>query len=410
MSKEIVHLQYFWREQVNKVPQLRGMNPDKLTVTTLALTTHKRFYEGLYGEKTMQKYMSEGAELRRKDRAGYEEALKKLAPHLSDLRAMNMNTVRAVETLTSSDLVYAIGTARNIEYTNVRTPFQTDLFGLVKKRSVTDLAPLQAGGGVNLRDRFLRVRAENTTNSKNSWVGRGEFYSILNFEDGFELTWEAILSNQLDEWNDAMYELGQNAARTRAWLIIDAIRRHAPFIELPNGDRGPTIDNIEDAASYLGNQVIDGRTVSRTLTDIYVPGNWRGTASRAVAGSTLVFVGGANGDVQRYNPKNPAENITPHYEEVMAEIPIDDSNQSSLDWIAADPSRQPVEFAALAPFVGGPRILTKIPDIVELDNMGSYSEHVIETKVSDVCGAAVRDKSAVLLVSGRKPNAITPAP
>lgn len=404
----IIELKHYMREQVRTKPQLNGYHPDKLTVVTLALNTHKRFYEGYHGEKVMSNYMREGAELRRKNRPAYEDAIAKLSPHLSDLRAMDMKVVRAVETLTSSDLVYSIGMAREAEYSNDRPAFSTDLYDLVKKRTRNDLTQIVTGGGVNLSERMLRIRAENTSNMKASWSGKGETYSMYNLELGLELTWEAILNNKLDEWNDAMFELGQDALRTRAWLIVDAIRRSANFVELPHGQNGPDIDNIENIAGYLGQQVVDGSTYSRTLTDIYVPGTWRGTAGRAISGNTVVFVGGANSDLQRLTPINPAANVVPHFEEVMGEIPVSDPRQSNLDWIAADPSKKPVEFATLAAFTGGPRILTKIPNIVELDNMGSFSEHVIETKASDVAGAEVRDKTSVVLVSGRKPQPVGP--
>ena len=405
MSHEISELKHYFREQVRTKPQLKNVNPDRLTVATLAMNLQAEFYKGYFGRDRMSKALREGAELRRKDPQGYDRELARLAPHLGEIRQMGMNTVRIAETLTSSDLVFAIGTLRDAELNDNRPAFQTDLYDLVNRRTRNNLKPIRSRGGVELADRLLRVRAENTTNIKTSWIARGTNYSMVNLEEGVELTWEAIVNDELDEQAEVVYELGQNAARTRAWLIVDAVRRSANFVRLPDGDLGPNVDNIDAAAGYLGQQVRNGATYSRSLTDIYVPGIWRQTANRSVNGAQVVIVGGANGDVQRVNPNNPAANTAVHVEEVMGELPVDTAeypNQSNADWIAADPARKPVEFSTHTLFAAGPRILTKIPNIVELDNMGSFSEHVIETKVSDVAGAEVTDQTAILLVSGQK--------
>lgn len=407
MSYHIERLKHYFREQVRTNPQLRNVNPDRLTVANLALNLQARFYEGYFGSDRVRKAMREGAELRRRDPQAYQRQLDDWAAHHGELRQMGMNTVRTVETLVSSDLAYAIGSLRDSELLDNRPAFQTDLYDLTTRRQRDNLKPLKTRGGVELADRLLAVRAENTTHLQTSWVARGTNYSMYNLERGAELTWEAILNDEFDEYGDMVYQLGEAAARTRAWLIVDAVRRSANFIRLPAGGSGPNMDNIEAASSYLGQQVVDGATYSRNLTDIYVPGFWRAIANRSVNGATVVVVGGAAGDIQRVNPLNPAANTNVHVEEVMAELPVDPAefpNQSNLDWIAADPAKKPVEFAVHSLFAAGPRILTRLPNIIELDNMGSFSEHIIETKISDVAGAEVKDKTAVLLVSGQ--NAI----
>ena len=403
-SYQIERLKNYFREQVRTNPQLKDVNPDRLTVTTLALNLQTRFYEGYFGTERVRKALREGAELRRRDRDAYNRVVEGFAGHHGELRVMGLNTVRIAETLVSSDLAYAVGTLREAELLDNRPAFQTSLYDLTTRRTRDDLKSIQTRSGIQLAERLLRVRSENTTNLQTSWIARGTNYSMMNLEQGGQLTWEAILNDQFDEYGDFIYELGQNAARTRAWLIVDAVRRSANFIRLPDGGLGPNMDNIEAASAYLGQQTVDGATYSRTLSDIYTPGYWRATANRAVGTATVVIVGGASGDVQRVNPNNPAANTNIHVEEIMGELPVDAGefpNQSNLDWIAADPNKKPVEFAVHSLFAAGPRILTKLPNIVELDNMGSFSEHVIETKVSDVAGAEVKDKTAILLVSGK---------
>lgn len=404
MNQNVTQLQYSMREQVRQNPRLKGESADRLTVTLIAMNGLKRFYEGYFGARFKEK-LREGARLRRENPNEYAAALERTRVYTGDLNPIRRE-MRMVEVLTTSDLTYAIGATREAEREDPRPNFRTDLFGLVRRRNRTDLKPLNTDGGVTLARRLLNVRAEGTTNSFNSWVGRGTTYSLMNLEDGFELTWEMLLNNDLDQWNNAMFELGVNAIRTRAWLILDAIRRGATFLELPDANLGPNIANLDAVDAYLGHQVVDGRTYTRTASDVYVPGIYRGVLNRSLNTVSLAVVGGAAGAVQQIPNDNPVyQKAVPHVEEIIADGPImaDEvaRGQSNADWIAADAGAQPVEFATLAQFETGARVLTKIPDIVELDNMGSYSEHVIETKVSDVAAAEVRDKTAIVLVRGR---------
>lgn len=406
MTNQILKTQTFMERVVEKSndTQIRKASPDRLTVVSLAMNGLKRFYEGYFGKERIAAAMREGADLRRKDPKAYEAAIARNRRHTVDMRSMGTDA-RLVERITSSDLTYAIGATRDIEEADPRPTFQTELFRLVRRRTRTDLTPITTAGGVDLADRFLAVRAEGSTHKKTSWVGRGEDYSMYNLELGFELTWEAILNNKLDEWDDALFELGQDAARTRAWLVLDAIRRAEPALILPDGAFGPNIANLTAADAYLGNRVIDGRTYSSGATDLFVPRTQRATAALAIGATSVATVGGANGAVQQVPNINPVAGLAEiHSEEIMAETVGMPDGFSTSDWILADARKQPVEFAALAPFAAGPRLLTRIPEVVELADMGSFGPHVLEVKVSDFVGAKVRDKSAVRLISGRGPQ------
>ncbi|MDR6330633.1 hypothetical protein [Deinococcus soli (ex Cha et al. 2016)] len=404
-NTDVVSLRYGLREAAKSSPLLRGESPDRLTALTLAMRGTKRFYEGFYGQR-FKEQLRKGAELRLDNPKAYEAALERHAEHTRDFPGLQKQ-VRALETITSSDLTYAIGATRELERLDPLPSFATDLFLLVRRRTRPDLSPITAGGGVNLAHRFLNIRPEGTTHTRNSWVGRGTTYSLLNLEDGFDLTWEAVLNNKLGEYEDALFELGQNGARTRAWLILDAIRRGGTFLDLPDANLGPNISNLEAADAYLGEQQIDGRVHSANLTDVFVPGTYRAVARRALTSPTVQIVGGANGAATQMPNDNPIyQKGDLHSEAIITEAPIDAADvargMSNRDWIVADRSLQPVEFATLAGFETGPRLLTKIPEIVELDNMGSFGEHIISTKVSDVAAAEVRAKEGVILVRGQR--------
>lgn len=402
-----VSLRFALREAVKGSTSrvIRQEDPDRLTALFLAMHGTKRFYEGYFGPR-FKAQLREGAEKRRSNPKGYEAALERTAEYTTDFPGLQAQ-VRALETITTSDLTYAIGTTRELEKNDPLPRFATDLYLLVRRRTRNDLSPITAGGGVNLAHRFLNVRAEGTTHTRNSWVGRGSTYSLLNLEDGFDLTWEAVLNNKLDEYSDALFELGENGARTRAWLIVDAIRRGATFLDLPDANFGPNISNLEAADAFLGEQMIDGRAYSANMTDLFVPGTYRAVARRTLTASSTQIIGGANGAVTQVPNDNPVYMKGElHSESILTEAPIEAEDvargMSNKDWIVGDRALQPVEFATLAPFETGPRLLTKIPEIVNLDNMGSFSEHIVSTKVSDVAAAEVRRKEGVVLVRGKR--------
>ncbi len=404
-TNNVLALLYQIRERVRTDAALKGKNPDRLTLTALGMKGVKAFYEGYYGAAFTAK-MKEGARLRVSDPKAYEQALEGYQALTFDLRGIRQD-MRLVERLTTSDLSYGIGAIRDAEINDPRPAFRTDLFDIVYRRTRNDLSVIRTNGGVELARQFLNVRAEGTVHSQNSWVGSGENYSMMNLEDGFELTWEALMGNQYDEWLGAMRQLGENARRTRAWLVVDAVRRSAEFLELPDAGQGPTINNLDAVNQYLASQIINGQPRPATVTDLFVPTTYRSVAARALATTRLQAVGGASDPVDLVAQDNPVyQAFELHSEEILVTAPVTAeqaaAGQSNRDYIAADRSLLPVEFSVLAGFEAGARVLTKISDIEEgeLERMGSFDEHVIETKVSDVAAAHVRNPAGVVLVRG----------
>jgi hypothetical protein len=174
---------------------------------------------------------------------------------------------------------------------------------------------------------------------------------------------------------------------------------------LPDAALGPNIGNLTAVDAWLGDQMIDGQHYSRSMTDVYTPNNWRSTADVAFRTQTVAVVGGAAGPVTGVSTANPVFGKgMVHAETIIAEAPIDQTEfpgHTNKDWIAADMSTTPIEFSRLAGFEAGPRLITRLNDIVELDNMGSFSAHIIDIKVTDVSAAQVRDPSGVVLVAGQ---------
>jgi len=372
---------------------------DQLVSTFVGMSLIKRFYEGYYGKRFTDQ-MEEGRKLRVSDPKLHAATIKRLEALVIDLSQMR-GKIRVVEAITTSDLIYGLATTRDIVRRDNLPAFRSDLFDLAKLRTVENFNPVAARGSVNLLDRFLPRTPEGTNVRYTGWIGTGEYYSASKFEVGVSITWEAIMNDTLGEYQDAMYELGQAAARTRAWVLLDAVRTQAFRLPLPNAALGPNIGNIDAARNYLANQTVNGRPVSRGISDIYLPNNWTGTANAALTSQGLTYGGYVNTTTPGMSTSNPVYGIAlPHAETIITEAGVDAyAGQSVNDWIAADRTTQPLELSRLRGFEAGPKTLTRVSETAEFDS-GDFGQMVFEMKILDAIGAAVKDKTGIILVAG----------
>ncbi|GAA4002340.1 hypothetical protein GCM10022631_11280 [Deinococcus rubellus] len=376
---------------------------NRLTAAALAMSSIKRFYEGFFGTETLGKAMAEGRALRLSNPALYAETMRQADTALTDLTPIRAE--RAIlEAMTTSDLAYGIYTLRGALQRNLIPPFQSDLFALAgTPRIVDDFLPIRSAYGVQLADRFLKQRAEGTNVQYTGWLGVNDSYTVSNLELALGITWEALKGDRFNEFQDAMFQLGVNAARTRAWVLLDAIRRLATRVPLPDSAFGPTIGNIEAVQAFLANQTYLGANVSRSITDLYVPNKWKILTQTTINTPNVAYTGGQTGPLAQASPVNPVYQIgAVHAEQIITEAGIDPNwpaGSSIGDWIAADRTAVPLEMAVMSGFEGGARTLTRIAETVEFD-FGSFENHIFEVKVSDVVGATVPNKSAVVVVAG----------
>lgn len=389
-----------------KEAALRGYIPeqsvDKLTIMTILEAGVQAFHRG-YFKGLLDENLEKSRELRISNREGWDMALAAQDAVIEDISGIRW-AHRQLETLTTSDFALALAYTRDAAQKPGFAAFESEILKVARTRTARDFKPLKARGATNLTDRFLKVRPEATNVQYTGFIGQGEFYSVVNYELAIAYTWEMYVNDEIGDFADAMFELGEAAARTRAWSVIDAVARMAPRLALLNGEQGPTIENVQAVKAHLAAQNVDGRFVARSLTDMYLPPAWDSLAgvtlnAQGLAGST------ANGLQPNYNPVYRA--ATPHNEPLMAEIFNDGyadagagyQTLSSKDWVALDRNARPLEISYLEGFQAGPRTYTKVPDTVEL-NHGSFENHTFAVKVGDVHAATVSDKTAIVIAQG----------
>ncbi|MFC3859404.1 hypothetical protein ACFOPQ_01265 [Deinococcus antarcticus] len=394
---------------------IRGYIPEgvenRLTMMTILEAGIQAFHRG-YFKDLLDLNIDKSREQRISNREGWDMALAAQDAMLEDISGVRWMH-RQTETLTTSDFALALAYTRDAAQKPGYAPFESELLKAARTRDVANFKPIKARGATNLLHRFLALRPEATNVLYTGFIGQGEVYSVANYELAIAYTWEMFVNDEIGDFVDAMEELGEAAARTRAWSVIDAVARMAPRLPLLNGELGPTVENIQAVQADMAEQQIDGRTVSRTVTDLYLPTVW-GPLARVVLGSQALAYTGGGATVSANPPMNPVyQAATAHNEPIMSEIFVQGpegnprynnpaagyADLSARDWVALDRNARGLEIAYLDGFRSGPKTYTKIPDTVEL-NQGSFENHTYAVKVGDVHGATVADKSAVRIVQG----------
>ena len=395
---------------------IRGHIPehlaDKLTMMTILEAGIQAFHRGYFKDLLTQN-LEKSREQRISNREGWDMALAAQDALLEDITGVRW-AHRQTETLTTSDFALALAYTRDAAQRPRYAPYESELLKVARARTVANFKPIKARGATNLLHRFLALRPEATNVVYTGFIGQGDFYSVANYELAIAYTWEMYVNDEIGDFVDAMEELGEAAARTRAWSVIDAIARMAPRVALLDGEFGPTIANIQAVRADLAEQTVDGRFVARTMTDLYLPATWMSVADVALGSQNVAFVGAAPNPVTAQGNINPVYRAaTAHAEPLMAEIfaagpegnpryedPAAGYAQlSPRDWVALDRGARPLEIAYLEGFQSGPKTYTKAPDVVEL-NHGAFENHTFAVKVGDVHGATVADKSAIRIAQG----------
>lgn len=384
----------------------RGHIPQELvakaTVATVleagAAAFHKSYFgHQAWGEAVAAARQSHGA--RAVSHAAQDEALGMVEHLISDISPA-YRALGAVHTTT--DFPLALAQVRDRVRRESYNPVESTVFGLARRRTANDFKALR-GIRTDAFDRLIK-RPEGTSVTYATFASTEDLYSIANYELAVGFTWESWKNDDIGEFMIALANLGVAARRTRALVTFEAIRAGtvratlSGSIEGTAGAGGPTAANVvaaHQALAVMAND--DGKPMPRLLTDIAVPAVWAITGRQTLDNQHVVT--GENSTRLRNNAAFGLANML--VEPMMAEVFGQGGGSNNVaDWIAFDGRQEWLEFATLAGYEAGPRTFTKLPDVLETIDEGSFDKHELAVKMSDNIGAKVVDAKSVLRIAG----------
>lgn len=303
----------------------------------------------------------------------------------------NLPSTLARETIvTTLDLPAILGRARDITVRPAEEPVSTEsaLFNAANRATFENFRERQSiKQDLDLLGLFPQPEGTNVRYESFAWTE--DAYAVAKYSRAIGWTWEAKVNDDLAGFLDQAAALGYAARLNRLRILFAAIIAATSRSTPTGGAGGPTIDNVEWARDQLATS-----TPPRRLGQIAIPINWEGLAR-------------ATRDNQFVPASNPAE-LNPVYqaftvnvEELMPEILAAAPSGNALDWLAYDSAIGSwLEFAALRGFEGGPRIVFKLPDVRDTNELGSFDNMTDAMKIVDVVGAKVTEPSKVLRVAG----------
>lgn len=400
MSVQAILKEYQFQERAGHIPAGSAM---KATVGTVLEAGLLAFHKTYFGPKLWNETRSD---LRTRE-AGLRETLResdsdRAAEHRAEQYAglvqeaflSDIAPVRGAlrETHTSTDLPAMLSNARA---TVVRDEYRTvnsDIETLTTRRTVNNFMPIK---GIRTEgiDR-LPIRPERTDVQRITFGYTEDFYAVANMELAFDYTWEMYLADDLSLFITPLEKMGRAAARTRVLTVLDAL---ATLPQTTLGTvGGPNIARLDAARTLIaartapqnqtGGKVVQ---VNRGLrvSDVRFPTKWAGLATTALNSEKI---GAAPGEPDG----NPVYKMaTPREDAMMARVLGD-------DWLAYDASEPFIERAVLRGYEAGPKTSTKLADVVENLDEGSFDNHSFSIKVSDNHGAKVIDADAAIRVKG----------
>lgn len=373
-----------------------------LTIQTVLEAAQQKFHEAYFGEILEEKLQN----LQGMDHDLKEAALARLEGMIQDFE----KTRRAHrETLTTSDFPLAVAQARDAASRQGYAFPESDLPQFAARRTATDFKALKGTRPGAIGHRFLPVRPESTNIEYTKFFTSEEGYTVADYALALTFTFEAYVNDDLGDFAAAAADLGNVARRTRASVILDAILRKAARAPLVDGEMGPTPENLDALAAFMGQQVdsTTGRRASRRITDLFVPTIWERKAAASMASEYLVPVGGASGALAFTSNRNPAYQLgNIHVEDMIADLLAEYPDRYSAkginedDYIAVDGRNKPFELATLRGYEGGPKTFTRMVNVDETDLEGDFENRNFALKVHDIVGADLRDPYGAVIAQG----------
>lgn len=378
----------------------RGHFPENLvakaTMATVLEAGANAFHRAYYGGG----WQEAARDVRALSHQAREDALKMMDYLITDIEPVYKRLGAA---MTTTDFPLVLAEVRDRVRRESYNPVQSAFQRFARRRTARDFKALR-GIRTDAFDR-LKLRPEGTSVEYAAFASTEDGYRVANYELAIAFTWEAWVNDDIGEFLTAMENLGIAANRNRALVIIEAVRDgtsrttlSGTTVEGSAGAGGPTPANLVAVYQAFAEQVNDdGKPLPRILSDIAVPAKWAITA-RQTLNSQLVVTGASTTRPH----ENAAQGLaTLHVEPMLAEVlGAGGGSNNAADWLAWDGSQAWLEFAVLSGYEAGPRTFTKLPDVLETINEGSFDNHAFAVKVSDNIGAKVVDAKSVIRVAG----------
>lgn len=357
------------------------------------------FHKGYYGDKEWARVTDD---VRSAKHAGEEAASQLMEAHAEDV--MNVHRILR-ETLTTTDFAIVLSQMRDRVRRQSYNPIAGPLFASIGPvRTAPNFKPMR---GVRT-DPFRRLKLQpERTNVEYAELGSTEDgYRVAKYALAVPFSWESRVNDDIGEFIQILFNLGVAANRTRALVLLEAIRdglaRQTPsgtFVSGSAAAGGPTPANIEWAYARFANAVnTNGDPIDRILSHIAIPAQWTLLAKNTLDSDRIVVAGDT--DVSKPDGNAVRGLAEVWVERLMRSVFAEDTPDRKNDWLAFDNTNAWVEFAALAGFEAGPQTHTKLADVVETSALGSFDNQTSAVKVMDVVGATITDPTSVVRIAG----------
>ena len=366
-----------------QVAEARGEIPEgtagQFTFATIAETGITAFARAYYGQEAFAAAQSA---------AQSEQASLELAEaYIDDIAAIQrVNGMMA--THSTSDFPLMLSTAR---INAVRNQYASPDSAWRSFASVTTASDFRTIRSLRLTDTGeLVLRPEGTNVTYTTFSESDDGYRVANYERALSYTWEMWKNDEVGAFTRALESLGRGALRTEAMVVFTAIRDGLVRAALPGGGGVPTIARLTELENLFAQRTFtdaDGNSLEYgyTLTDII-----HGTSQRIAFNQVLSqqFTDFNNG-----TPNPVAGAFSTHLERLWARV-------MGRDYVGYDRDVDWLEVAFLDDYAGGPKTFTKIPNVREHPNEGSFENHSLHIKVGHTLGAKVIEPTAAIRIEG----------
>jgi hypothetical protein len=363
----------------------------KVTMALIMEAGMIAFHKGYYGAKEWDEISQDAGKARHEGNEFIGRITESLVTDISNIRRIRENI------MTTSDFPLALSMIRDRARRDSYFPVESPILAFARKRTANDFKRMR-GVRTDVFDRLIK-RPEGTTVKYVSFGSTEDGYQIANYELALGFTWESYINDDIGEFIAASAALGVAARRTRQYITLEAIRSQVARELIGGSVGGPDSDRLIALFDAFSSQTTtvnlpDGTTATKPmpmlLSDIIIPIKWTITANNALQ-STNIAYGGSVAKMSR----NPSQGLA-----VATVDPMMGEFDNPSDWLGIDNRQQWLEFAALRGYEAGPKTFTKLPDVMETMDEGTFANHTFDIKISDNVGALVTNVKAVKRVQG----------